>query len=189
MIRFSMLSTATLLAALALPATAEPGRVNITAEQVATAISGTGMNVSPDQVTLLTDVVARSSAPRLGVESIEPWGNHRMKVRMDCVNHEQCLPFYVSIRLKAEAATNAGGSQADQGSTEASLPDRDPKAFQVRAGSKATLLIDSGHVHIRLVVVCLENGAAGQKIRVECKDPHQTYIAQVMDGGVLRGSL
>jgi flagella basal body P-ring formation protein FlgA len=50
-------------------------------------------------------------------------------------------------------------------------------------------LLDGGHVHIRLSVVCLENGDPGQRIRVESKDPHQTFIAEVVDGGVLRGSL
>ena len=62
-------------------------------------------------------------------------------------------------------------------------------SFVVRAGSPAVLLLDSDHVHIRLSVICLENGSTGQKIRVESKDPRQTYVAEVIDGGILRGSL
>jgi hypothetical protein len=45
----------------------------------------------------------------------------------------------------------------------------DPQTFVVRAGSRAILLLDGGHVHVRLNVVCLENGAAGQRIRVEAR--------------------
>jgi hypothetical protein len=194
MTRFLTISAATLITAMALPIAATPGHSPITAEQVAAAISGTGMSVSPEQVTLLSNVVAKSGTPRLDVESIEPWGNHRMKVRLDCANHDQCLPFYVSVQLDAvrlnqNASDPSAAALSNQQSSTDAGQNHDPKAFLVRAGSRATLLIDTGHVHIRLSVVCLENGAAGQKIRVECKDPRQTYVARVVDGGVLRGNL
>jgi flagella basal body P-ring formation protein FlgA len=44
-------------------------------------------------------------------------------------------------------------------------------------------------VHIRIAVVCLENGAPGQTIRVSSKDRRQTYTAKVIDEAVLRASL
>jgi hypothetical protein len=189
MTRHQLISAVSLLAAMASTATAAPGRAVITPEQVAAAISGAAMKVLPEQVTLLSEVIAKSNSPTLNVESIEPWGSHRMKVRLGCANQEQCLPFYVSVRFDQESGAKPSVALVDQASAMSLRLNHEPKEFVVRAGSKATLLLDGGHVHIRLSVVCLENGAAGQKIRVECKDPKQTYVAEVVEGGILRGSL
>lgn len=187
--RYKFISAFTLLAAMALPAAAASGRTVITAAQVAGAINGMGMSVSADQVTLLTEVSASTGAPTLKVQSMEPWGDRRLKVRMDCATHEQCLPFYVSVRCNPENGTKAVAALIDQSPpmNQQSIPD--PKSFAMRAGSRATLLLEKGRVHIRLSVVCLENGSAGQRIRVESKDPQKTYIAEIVDGSVLRGSL
>jgi hypothetical protein len=189
MTRYHLISVVILSAATALPAAAAPGPAAITTEQVAAAISGMGLSVSPEQVTLLSDVVAKSNSPSLNVQSIEPWGDRRMKVRLDCTTHDQCLPFYVSIRLEQKSGLAHTALLSDQPSAVIPRPNQEPKLSVLRAGSRATLLLDGGHVHIRLSVVCLENGDPGQRIRVESKDPHQTFIAEVVDGGVLRGSL
>jgi hypothetical protein len=174
---------------MALPAAAAPGHAAITTTQIAQAISGWGMNVSAQQVTLLTDVVATTSAPALKVESMEPWGDNRMKVRMDCATSQQCLPFFVAVNCNRQNAAQQSAAGLDRPSAAALQPEPASKSFVVRNGSLATLLIDGGHVHIRLLVVCLENGATGQTIRAESKDHQQTYTAQVVDKGVLRGTL
>jgi flagella basal body P-ring formation protein FlgA len=59
----------------------------------------------------------------------------------------------------------------------------------VKAGSPATLLLDGDHVHIRLSVICLQNGITGQTIRATSKDHTVVYTAEVVDGGVLKGRL
>jgi len=59
----------------------------------------------------------------------------------------------------------------------------------VRSGSPATLMLDSDRVHIRLSVICLENGAPGQRIRVTGKDHRLVFTAQVIDGSLLKGRL
>jgi hypothetical protein len=187
--KFNVISAASLLAALALHASAAPGRVLITTAQVAAAISAAAMIVSPEQVTLLTEVVSKSDAPALKVESIESWGSHRIKVRLGCADQDECLPFYVAVHFDPESGAKTAGSRSQEISSAISRPAQGSQALVVRAGSRAVLLIDGGHVHVRLNVICLENGAAGQNIRVECKDPRQTYIAKVVNGGILRGSL
>jgi len=187
--RFNLISAVSLLVAMAVPAAAAPGRVLITTDQVAAAISAAAMVVSPEQVTLLTEVVARSDAPALKVESIEPWGIHRIKVRLGCTDQDECLPFYVAVRFDQASGAKAASSHSDETPGVNFRTSQGPQSFVVRAGSRAVLLIDGGHVHVRLNVVCLENGAAGQNIRVECKDPRQTFVAKVVNGGVLRGSL
>jgi hypothetical protein len=176
-----------LFAAMALPAVAASGRVTITAEQVAAAINGAGMKVSADQVVLLTDVVATGSAPKLKVESMERWGDHQMKFRLDCVKAGECLPFFVAVRWSQ--AESVPPVFADHSSTAILLAKPDSNSLIVRAGSPAVLLLDGDHIHIQLPVVCLENGAIGQTIRVASTDRRQTYTAQVGDGAVLRGRL
>jgi len=189
MTRYQLITAFVLCAATTWRAAAASGHADISTEQVAAAISRAGMSVSAGQVTLLADVVAKSESPTLIVRSIEPWGDLRMKVRLGCANSEECLPFYVSIRCNQPGSERPVAALPDQPSTLISRPDSDPRSFVVRAGSRATLLLDRNHVHIRLSVLCLENGATGQKIHVESKDPQQTYVAEVVEGGVVRGSL
>jgi flagella basal body P-ring formation protein FlgA len=50
-------------------------------------------------------------------------------------------------------------------------------------------MLDSERVHIRLSVICLENGAPGQMIRVTGKDHRLVFTAQVIDGSLLKGRL
>jgi hypothetical protein len=159
----------------------------ITAGQVAAAITSAGMTTSADQVVLLTSVVATSSAPVLKVESLEQWGDGEIKVRLSCARPEECLPFFVAVRGSQAQATppNVAGH-----SSPAMLRAKsDSNFFAVRAGSRGVLLLEGGHVHIQLPVICLENGEIGQKVRVTSLDHRQSYTAEVGGDKVLRGSL
>jgi len=184
---WDLITTLILGAAAALPAAAAPGRDAITTAQVAAAISGAGMQTSAQQVTLLTNVVATTNVPELKVQSMERWGDHGMKVRMGCANPEECLPFFVAVR--GNGTNTAFSADSDRSSNAIARVKHDPKSFVVRSGTPVTLLIDSDRVHIKLSVVCLENGAPGQTIRVASKDHKQTYMAEVVDGSLLRGRL
>jgi len=177
-----------LSAAMALPAGAASDRTPITAAQIADAISGAGMKVSAQQVTLLAEVVSSTSNPTLRVESMERWGDRRMKVRLDCASSDQCLPFLVAVDW-SDGDTVQLPSSADR-STAAISPARPgSNSYVVRSGSPAILLLDSDHVHIQLSVICLENGAVGQTVRVASKDHRQNFSAQVVDGTLLKGRL
>ncbi|MGA2534428.1 MAG: flagella basal body P-ring formation protein FlgA [Terracidiphilus sp.] len=170
---------------LAMPALAVTQHYGIRAESVAAAMNGVGMQITPAQVALLTDVVATSSAPRLRVSSIEKLGDHRLMARVECQNPQECMPFFVRINLGPDTGASApsGQSRVSFSSAGQAKPDA------VKAGSKATLLLDSAHMHISLSVVCLENGAAGQKIRVSAGERRQIYLAEVINGQLLKGSL
>jgi hypothetical protein len=82
MTKHGLISALILGAAMASAAAPAPGHSAITPAQIAAAISGAGMQMSADQVVLLTDVVATTASPRLKVESMEPWGDGRMRVRV-----------------------------------------------------------------------------------------------------------
>jgi hypothetical protein len=181
------MSALLLSAALACPAAAVAAANAITAEQVAAAITNAGMTTSADRVALLTNVVASTSAPALKVDSLEQWGDRGIKVRLSCVKPEECLPFFVAVRgSQAQAASPTPVGR----SSPATLPAKsDSTVFTVRAGARETLLLDGGHVHIQISVVCLESGEIGQTIRVASLDRQHTYTAQVGSDKILRGSL
>jgi hypothetical protein len=189
MTSYKSISVLILSAAMALPVAAASGRTAITTAQIAAAISASGAAVSPEQVTLLAEVVATTGNPALKVESIERWGDHRMKVRLACASNEECLPFLVAVHWNDETTAQPLLASADRSAASASQAKAGANAVVLRAGTPAILLLDGDHLHIRLLVTCLENGAAGQTIRVSSKDHLQTYTAEVVDGTLLRGRL
>ncbi len=188
----TFISTWIALLAMALPAVAATGHDAIMPEQIAAAISGAGVPVSAKQVTLLTEVLARTNSPALRVQSMEPLSDHRMKVRLNCFNVAECVPFYVTIRTSGEGP--AQPSPVASAQLQLPPPRPTPRKTEadspvLRTGSSATLLLEGDHMSIQLPVVCLESGAIGQTIRVASKDRRQTYTARVFDGGTLRGKL
>ena len=99
------------------------------------------------------------------------------------------MPFFVGLQLGngGDAQTDGASSKPATSFIPASMTSS--RNYVVRSGSPATLQLDSEHVHIRLSVICLENGAAGQTIRVTGKDRRLVFSAQVIDGGTCRGGL
>jgi len=187
-IRLISVSIASIFAmTLGVPLFAAAGSHSITTQQIAAAVNGAGLKISAEQVVLLTDVVATTSAPALQVESMEQWGERRMKVRIGCVNSGECLPFFVAVDWGSKDA--GGPADADRLPANVLRPNAGPKSIVVRAGSPATLLLDGEHIHIKLSVICLENGTSGQTIRVSSMDHRLTYTAQVGEGAILRGRL
>jgi len=177
--KYRLISIFILSAAVAVPGAAASSRASITAAQVANAITGSGMKVSAQQVTLLADVVASTSNPILQVDSVEPWGDHRLRVRLSCASSDQCVPFLVAVHWGDEDAVQPAALTSNLRPAANVSKSNQPV---VHPGSPAVLLLDTDHVHIRISVICLENGAPGQTIRVETKDHTQTFSAQVQDG-------
>jgi len=185
MIRHKSIAVLALFTAVALPSLATPGRYAVTAEQVAAAVSNQAVPVSPDQITLLSGVVATVAIPELRVTSVSREGDQRAIARLECADSSQCLPFVVALRV--DHFTSA--YRAPVSSQRAAATRYRPADFAVRAGSAATLLLDGPHVHINLNVICLENGAPGQIIHATDRDRRQVYTAQVVQDGILEGRL
>lgn len=188
---YKLISTWIAAVTMILPAAAATGHDVITTAQIAAAINDAGVSISPKQVTLLFEVVARTNSPVLRVRSMESLGVHRMKVRLDCTNSEECVPFYVTIDKNGDNLAEPSPIAPSQG--------REPSPLArlrtgsdtpvMRAGSNVVLLLDGDRMQIELPVVCLENGSIGQTIWVASRDRRQTYTAQVFDAGTLRGRL
>jgi flagella basal body P-ring formation protein FlgA len=50
-------------------------------------------------------------------------------------------------------------------------------------------MLDGTHVHVRLSVICLENGAQGQMIRAASQDHQLMFRVKVAGDGTLEGRL
>jgi hypothetical protein len=162
-------------------------KYTISAAEVASAMSSTGINVAPLQVTLLSAAVANAPTPQLRVRSIERWNDNRAMVRIECANPAECVPFFVSVRLGAATPTPLSASNPLQVSSQ---PRAQPESkYAVRVGTPATLFLDGDHVHIRIAVTCLSNGADGETVRAETADHQKSFVAQVAGNGILRGRL
>jgi hypothetical protein len=178
----------TLFAALACTGPAAFGQYAISVQQISAAINKTGLQIAPDQVTLLTDVVATKQDPALAVRSLQRSGASSAMVRLECENRKECLAFFVSVRVRPgnEAQLPAASSSATLGG---SAVQSRSAPIVVRTGTPAKLELDGDRVHICIPVICLENGRAGQRIHATDKEHRQIYTAAVVESGLLRGSL
>jgi len=187
-----------------------PERPEIRLDQVIATLSDAELPLEGADVRLLARNVAATPEPRLEVRAVEPWGERGARVRMDCESHAQCLPFYVAVEWAnqsvAEAALHtpvagsgatpvrapadgASTAQTAETATAESRQTRGAAETMVLAGSRATLWIEAERLHIKVPVVCLEKGVAGQTIRVSSLDRKQTYRAEVIDSTQLKGTL
>lgn len=174
---------------MALPADAAAGRIPIAAEQVASVLRAAGMDVTTQQISVPAAVVATSRYPVLKVGAIEAWRDHQIRVRVECSNPAECLPFFIAV-------LDSNGQHAFPNSAGALNAFEVPAAsqsrvvpFVVRPGSAATLLLGGEHIRIQLPVICLQNGRLGQTIRVSSKDRRQTFSAEIVGPAVLKGRL
>lgn len=186
---YRLVSIMIVFAGLSLAGQAASDREVITTSQIATAIRAAGLQVSAEQVTLLSDVVAKTRTPVLSVESISPWEGNLARVRLNCVSSEECLPFVVTMRRHPTNEVQRVSVASDLSASPRSLTEVPRSKVVVHIGSSAVLLLDGGHVHIQLAVICLENGSVGQIIRVTGRAHERTYIAEVCSDGLLRGTL
>lgn len=185
------------LSLLLMAATGMPGwgqsllqeRFALTAGQVAQALSSRGIPTTGEQVSLLARVVATHPHPVLDVLSVDPYGQGqlaphspaRSRVRLACHLPGECLPFYAIVsrsQSTARPATNTSDPSTLNSKSE----------IIMRAGTRATLLMDDDRLHIQVAVISLENGMAGHRIRVTSPDHKQVYFGEVVSASLLKAS-
>lgn len=176
-----------LMAVSALPVLAGSGRYRITAEQVAATISSGGLHIAPNQVSMMAEILSSVSDPTLTVKSIDRAGDQRAVARLECADSQQCLPFMVALQISP--SNNAEFLAVTTRAPQLSPSRPRPAAILVHAGSHAVLLLEGAHVHVRLSVICMENGSQGQTVRVSTPDRHTFFTAHVAQEGTLEGRL
>jgi len=193
MMRNKLIAGCIVVAALTWPALAASEHYPIGTGQIAATVARMGVRIAPSQVTLLTDVVANTPNPALQVQFLQRSGADRFLVRLECESKEDCLPFIASVHVDQGEATQLAAVSSRLSLLKepfsSSVSGSRPETIVIRSGSSATLRLDGEHVHIRIPVICLENGSTGQTIRSTDKDHRQVYKAQVIADGVLQGKL
>jgi hypothetical protein len=148
------------------------------------------MQTTPEHVSLLTRVVATEPAPVLDVLSVETLGKGfltensgvRLRVKLACRIPGKCLPFYAIVSsIPSTAWPTSIGSNVPASSNA-------NNEVTMKAGTHATLLMDDQRSHIQIAVISLENGMVGHRIHVASPDHKQTYVGEVVNARLLRGS-
>ncbi len=179
--------------ALSMPLGAQPpghAGYSIGAAQVAHALNAQGIEVAAGQVKMAADVFASRPEPDLvvlgpGAQADTYAGDGKLSwVRLGCRAPGVCLPFFVRVPV-AHANARGPGPRSAQ-----ALPDEEPqsKAMEMRAGTRATLVLSGRHGRIELAVISLESGALGHTIRVATPDYKQFYRARIAGADLLKGS-
>jgi hypothetical protein len=166
-------------------------RFPLTAAQVALAVSASGMQTTAGHVSLLTRVVATEPEPVLDVLSVETLGKGplaeqsdvRLRVKLACHVAGKCLPFYAIVSSPPSTI-----GTANTVSTVTNTMWNAHTEIAMKAGTHATLMMDDQRSHIQVAVVSLENGIVGHRIHVTSPDHKQTYVGEVVNARLLRGS-
>ncbi len=170
-------------------------RFSVTSEQVVAAMRGHAWSIEGVRITLPAAITTAVADPKLGIETASMLNTHEARLRVVCRVPAACLPFFATAVWPENVASISSplDRSAEGGSRKAPLPSPDgggeSSAARLRAGSSATLLLEGDRVHIQVQVVCLQAGAAGERIRVATRDRKQTYVAEIVSATLLKGSL
>ena len=173
---------------------AQAPRFSVTSEQVVAAMQGRAWSIEGVRVTLPIAVTAAVADPKLGIETVSRLNQHEARLRMVCRVSSACLPFFATAVWPESAESVAPPSDRNAGSGERKTPAsaadaNENSAGRLRAGASITLLLEGERVHIQMQVVSLQGGATGDKVRVATRDRKQTYIAEIINSTLLKGSL
>ncbi len=184
----SLMAIAGLLAASPAPSATRKTCV-LGEQQIAVAISTSQVQVSPEQIKPLANVVATQPSPRLDVVSAEAWGQRRSKVRIACHEARECLPFWVAVNWPDEISARQAVVAWERSNRNSMRVLAKRQAPVLRAGQATTMVVDSGRVHLQLPVICLQNGVIGRTIRVSTRDHKQVFAAEVISSDMVKGKI
>jgi len=157
--------------------------------EVAAAISSLGVQVQSGDVTLLAHAVAAIPFPKLRIGASKQSYNNSLLLRVECVEPQDCLPFFVSIHGDQRSIARLEAITETEPSSSFSQVNKPASQAAIRTGEPVLLLLEGPHIHIRIPVVSLENGAVGQRIRVKEEGNHQSYTGVIVKDGVVQGRL
>ena len=159
-------------------------RYRIEPSQVATALSNETTHVDAEQIQMLAQVTSTDANPQLEILSVAPTKESAgALVMLGCGKRSSCLPFYVLVENN-DAASGLLASEKHA----SSMRSAKKTSIMMRAGTHATLRMDSPRAQISLAVVSLENGGVGSRVRVATPDHKQFFVGEVVGPNLLKGS-
>jgi hypothetical protein len=180
-------------------AQALPTRFVIEASQVTRAMGEASLPTDGVEVKLAAPFTSSVANAKVEVESISSIGAHAVRMRLACSDRAQCVPFFAvatfpdaidATKLHGVKTPQLAGRQNSASPNQADVKVKSTPASDtasVRAGAPVTLELDEDKIHIRLEVICLQGGTAGNRVRVSSLDHKQIYTAQVVTPTLLKG--
>jgi hypothetical protein len=187
-----------------------PPRFPIERSQVEAAMVKGALQVDGAEVSIGASMTSAMPNAELVIESVTLIKPHSIRLRLVCSDRSACLPFLATATYPASvdvAKFVPGRSRPAQrmaGQDHAATPAADSGKSEtqrgevavtsaagpvLRVGEPAMLEFDADRIHVRIEVVCLENGTTGNRIRVVTRDHKQNYVAEVVAPSLLKGEL
>jgi hypothetical protein len=140
------------------------------------------------------DITTSEPNPALEVRSVT-WDSTRrfLQFSMRCVKAAECRDFLVYLELPERTLTHVSQklglntSAAAKPSGVAGESGNGPVLIQ--AGRKVQLIMKGDGIQISLPVICLQNGRAGEKIRVRDAGSARVFLAEVVSRDLLSSKL
>ncbi len=164
------------------------GRSPLLLEEITAALQKAGLTVTAPQIEIPSSLTATRQSPALQVTAAELLPDNRLRVRLACVQVSECQPFLAMVTLP-EKANALETISALRSSFPASLPIQTGQSRGLRAGQRATLLMEDEHMRIALPIVSIDSGPIGSEVRVSSLDRKKSFRGIVLDAATVRGSL
>ncbi len=175
-------------------------RYPLSADAISRALHRDGLDVRAEDVHMPMPLSTAVSDPLLEIVGMDRLPDGHLRLRLRCQHAGECLPFGVTLMhdvvvpmllVSAQppaASAGVGSSMAPTLPQPVGTPVFGPEAaVVVRAGTRLTLLLEEGHMHIHLPVVALDSATGDGNIRVATPDHKHTYRATVVDATTVRG--
>lgn len=182
-------------------------RFLLTPSQIVSAMENRQLPTRGVKVSLAAPITSVVANPQLEVQAVALLSSREMRLRMTCRDRSECLSFFAiatfpeevnatALKLKPDSAPAGVVQRASFAKpvAEAFVSSATVKSVSqgqqpiLHSGSPATLDFDGERVHVRVEVICLESGAAGDKIRVTTRDHRQVYVAEIVTSILLKGT-
>ena len=175
-------------------------RFPLSAEAVTRALHKDGLDVHAEDVRLPMPLSTTVSDPALEVVGADRLPDGHLRLRLRCQHAGDCVAFSVTLThsvaaplvLAALAQPGAETTAADGMTQGTSQPSTTPvsvaaEPVSVRAGTRLTMLLEDGHMHIHLPVISLDSSTGDREIHVATPDHKHTYRATVVNATTVRG--
>lgn len=106
----------------------------------------------------------------------------RARIRIECVRAGDCLPFLAYVRTGSNAYAPSCRPQSLARSPQLSTP------ILLRAGERATALLRAAGLRMTLQVTCLEQGSAGDVIRVRGQEG-RVFRARIVSQSLVEATM
>lgn len=175
-------------------------RYPLSAEAITRALHNDGLDVHAEDVRMPMPLSTAVNDPALEVVGADRLPNGLLRLRLRCRHTGECLAFSVTLTHSAvspvvlTALAQPGPEITGSNGTAATLP-QPPAApllapaepVSVHIGTRLTMLLDEGHMHIHVPVVSLDSATGDQELRVATPDHKHTYRATLVNANTVRG--